>query len=234
MVFFVYFALICCLVLGGIFLFLSHSRENKMQTYYMQEKIELLLQDFELQQQNFQEIALRLAINEKYHYSVLAEEKYNENILLQDFENYRFSSILTDELFLYYTGRSNIFHITGSTINLDVYLNALQESEKTALKNALANPGNTVQMVSTQSAIYILTPFKAGSLVADPPRAILGCVIPIEKLARRFEAVSGGLDGTVALYADGNLLYCECMVITWVYALIKPHQSIYFIFLIRT
>lgn len=205
---FLYFALICCLVLGIIFFFLIRNQENELQTRYMQEKMEGLLSDFELQLENFDKTSGQLSINKKYYYTTLAQEKYNENVLLLDFINYKYSSVLTENIFLYYKNYSNIFHVTGSTISLDVYLAALTTEEKARLKELLDNPGDDVELFSAENNLYILAPFKA-ERGASASLAILGGVISYEELGWRFEAISGGLNGTLWLCAGEDVLYCN-------------------------
>lgn len=208
---FAVFALICCLILTIEFFSIIHSNNKETQEHYYQEKIEILLEDFELQLETFESMAFRFSLNNTYKYSVISQKKYNENLLLEDFKTHRYSSALTEELFLYYGG-NNIFHVTGNTIDLDVYLKDLSYSEKdvvtAALTVSLENSKKEALVISSAREIYILTPFQTGTGTRTH-MAVLSGVVSFEAFGERLQVISGGLDGTISLYSDNTLVYCN-------------------------
>lgn len=181
-----------------------------MQRSYYQKRIDIVLKDFESQMQSLDKLAIILSADTKYQYSTLTQKNYNEIVMLEDLETYRYSSPLSDEFFLYYESLNPnaIYHSTGCTINLDVYLKPLPEAESQQLKDALHNIGQTTELLPLNNGIYAIMPFKSGNR-SKTSRALLVYFISADDLGERFQVVSGGLTGTISLYCKESLLYCN-------------------------
>ena len=181
-----------------------------MQQFHFQEKLTLILEDFERQLDNLEKLSFQISIHNKYSYSFLDEQAYNEAVLLRDFESYQDTSVLAKDLFLYYYDhdRDNVFHTSGNKVKLDVYLRYLSKNEAQILKDALAAPQEEPELFAFSEGIYLLIPF----YTLDIPRgqtAILGSLITYSELYKRFELVSGGMDGKLSFYMGNDLLFCN-------------------------
>ena len=207
---FVCFALICMLALGILFLSIIRTSSNKRQSRYYVEKLETVLNDLDTQIGKLQTMSFRFSLDTTYKYSVLTEKTYNANILLEDFKSYRYASVLSEELFLYY-GETNIYHVIGNTIDLNVYLRSLSEEGQTQVKETLnaALTDMKRHIVSTDNEIYIMIPFKAG-YGSDAHKALLACVVTCTDFEERLQVISGGLNGELSLYYGDQLLYSNC------------------------
>ena len=203
---FICFALISCLILSALFLFMLYEQDRESSKLYYQNKAKTMLNDFTTQLEDLEDFAQKLTINDKYMYSTVFKEKYNENILLEDFKAYRDFSHLTENMFLYYAGCNHVFRTEGDTVFTEVFFRHLSQEESDALYTVLNDPGDSTEFYHFSDQLYILIPFKA-----DPglkaPKAVLGCVLTHDTLENRFELVSGRLEGTVALYKGDQLLF---------------------------
>lgn len=203
---FICFALISCLILSALFLFMLYEQDRESSKLYYQNKAETMLNDFTTQLEDLEDFAQKLTINDKYMYSTVFKEKYNENILLEDFKAYRDFSHLTENMFLYYAGCNHVFRTEGDTVFTEVFFRHLSQEESDILYTVLNAPGDSPEFYHFSDQLYILIPFKA-----DPglkaPKAVLGCVLTHDTLENRFELVSGRLEGTVALYKGDQLLF---------------------------
>lgn len=199
------FAMLCCIVLSTVFLYLNLKNTRENEKIHNQEKLCLVTEDWENQLETFQKMTLQIAVNRIYQPFYFQMNKYYEISLLNDFVQYRNYSPIVDESFLYYQNEENIFHSDSYTINLDVYLNNLSDTERKDIKDILAHPENMV-FYSLDDKIFIFLPVStmaAGNL-AD---AMLCTVIDNSTLYDRIQTVSGGLNGSFALYCDSQLLY---------------------------
>lgn len=207
---FVCFALICTLALGILFLSIIRTSSSERQARYYTEKLETVLNDLDTQIGKLQTLAFRFSLDNTYKYSVLTEKTYNANILLNDFKSYRYASALSEEFFLYY-GETNIYHVVGNTIDLNVYLRSLSEEGQTKIKETLTTTltDMTIHVVSADNEIYIMIPFKTG-YGSDAHNALLACVVTFANFEERLQTISGGLNGEVSLYKGNQLLYSNC------------------------
>lgn len=205
---FLYCVVICCLVLSLVFFYMIYDSNKEMQDRYFQNKIEIVLDDFEVQLQTFEEMARKINIKNIYHPQTLNKSKYNENILLKDFEQYSEFSVLTEDCFLYYKGNNNIFHVMGNTVDLEVYLRTLSQENRQLLMKAMETEGDRKNILPVDKEIYILAPLKFYNSNV-PEKVILGCVVDKDVLGERFQMVSGGLNGNISLYRNDVLLYCN-------------------------
>ena len=198
-------AMICCLALCLIFFYINNKGMEKTYEQFHQKKVEMMAEDLETQLELFQEIALRIKINTKYHLYNLKKNSYNEMVMLEDFEQYSKYSALTEECFLYYGGEK-IYCSFGHTADLDVYLEALNGEEKEQLLYAMNKPGKGVHLTSVARNLYVIIPF---SMMEGTGRTnvVLCFVVSHENLENRFRIVSGGVEGNISLFSTESLLY---------------------------
>lgn len=205
---FICFALIVCLVLSVLYLSMIHAREQNTKRHFYQDKAQTMLNDFTRQLQNLDDLALRFVINDKYMYSTVFSQKYNEYELLNDFKRYKDFSFLTVNMFLYYTGEDRVFRADGDSVFSSIFFGGLSPEAWQQIKEALDNPGNSDHFFSMDDKVYILIPFRADHGM-NAPKATLGCVLTYSSLEKRLELVSGRIEGDVALYDDETLLFCN-------------------------
>ena len=60
-------AVICCVALSIVFFYISHVNNRETQERYTQEKMELILNDFETQLRMMEDVSLRIASNYEFH-----------------------------------------------------------------------------------------------------------------------------------------------------------------------
>lgn len=205
---------ICCLALSIIFYCTDYMSNQRTQKEYNQKKVDLMMEDLEAQLLLMKEVSLRIATNNQYQPSYLKKNKYNENIMLEDFEQYKFYSTLAEECFLYYSG-DTIFHSSGFTMSLNIYLRGLSEEERTRfweevteIKEGTTQTRGGMYMLSMSGDIYVLLPFQVSESTGRS-RAILCFVIGHDDLGERFQIVSGGIKGNLSFYSGNVLLYCN-------------------------
>lgn len=201
-------AIVCCIALSVIFFYINYISFRETQTNYYQKKVELLIDDLENQIELIEKTALEISYNNKYQPFYLKQNKYNETLLVNDFEQYGHYCALTEECFLYYEGSDKIFHSDGNTIDLKVYLTRknLSQEERDEFQSILSVPSNEMPTLTAAGNIYLLQSFK----VSDSTQkiwAVLGFVIHHDELGERFQLVSGGMKGNLSLYLSDTLLY---------------------------
>ena len=202
-------AAICCLAFCIVFLYITYLSIQKKQAQYDKGKAEQVMDDWENQLELFEQAALKIAISNEYQPFVFKRNKYNEKVLLDDFEQYSHFSALSKECFLYYGG-SNIFHSTGKTIELDIYLRGMAQEEQEHIKEALLETKEEKRVLSVPGNIYILLPFRvAESESIARTTAILVFIVNENDLGQRFQVVSGGMEGNLSFYQGDTLLYCN-------------------------
>lgn len=204
---FVCLALVCLILFSLVFFYIFRSSNREMQKNYFQEKIEVVTKDLDLQINALEKLALTLSIDSRYQSSSLQQDKYNEIIMLEDFKTYRFTCVLSDELFLYYEPLNSnaIYHSNGYVIDLDVYLRFFPQSEKESIINTLQNLSQPIDFLPLSNEIFILIPLKS----RNAGNASLICSVSSEELEKRIQMISGGLIGTYSLYYGDIPLYCN-------------------------
>ena len=205
-------AVICCLALSIVFFGIMYTSSREVQEQNNRKKAELILADLETQLQQFEEVALQLVINNRYQPFYFEEDKYREQLLLEDFEQYQHYSVLIDECFLYYGG-VKLYHSSGHTINLQPYLSKMPQADQEKIEKELVNTREALigtagkaAAVPVSSGIYFMIPFRV-SAVTGPTNAVLCVVVGSDDLEERFQIVSGGIQGNISLYRGNLLLY---------------------------
>ncbi len=205
---FICFALIICLALDILFLSILYEHDNDANRHFYQEKANTMLNDFCTQLDRFESLTKKFIIDEKYMYFKVFENKYHEYILLEDFARYKNHSFLTEHMFLYYRGSSSIFNSSGNTVFQDVFFEHLTASELQLMHTVLNTTDTGTTCFALGGRVYILIPFKAGYGMGAP-KAILGSVLTGDVLESRLALVGDQIEGSVAIYYHGTLLYCN-------------------------
>lgn len=201
-------ACICCLALSIIFFYTNYLSYNDSQNHYNQTKIDKLADDWESQLSSYEDLALRFAISPKYQPYYFKNTKFNETLLLDDFEQYSHYAMLADEYFLYY-GDDYIFHSTGETIDLTVYIDKLVtdvEDQQHMLQTLHETQKSNILTLSDN--IYITFPFRVTGK-NERSYALLCIMIKKESMEERFQLVSLGIQGNLSLYTGNHLIFCN-------------------------
>lgn len=202
---------LCCLVLAVVFSWIIYDRNREMQSFYYQEKAQMLLESLNSQILSLDDLTKQLSINSAYRPSLIFRQKYNEIEFLKTWKNYQDFSFFTKDpkdLFLYYNydENSNVFLATGNTCDLNLYLEDLSGEEISYITEKLAEPGSNLSLFSFQEKLFILIPFYS---IYDNTKSmiILGNIVHYDNLTKYFNFVSGNINGSISLYYDGELLY---------------------------
>lgn len=198
-------AMLCCIALSILFLYINLENTKRNETIHNQEKLRLITKDMENQFETFKKMNLQISVNKLYQPFYFQRNKYYELTLLNDFAQYQNYSPIVDEYFLYYPDSQYIYHSDEYTINLDTYLNTLSNDECLEIRQLLTNPDKP-SFFSTLNQLYFLLPVSA-MVSANKPTAILCLITRHNTLHERFQTVSGGLNGLIALYSGNLLLY---------------------------
>lgn len=202
-----YLSLACifCLVLIMVFFFVYDQTVRETQQYYHQKKIEMIVDDLDTQFEMFEEMALKLSINNKFQPYYFQSSKYNEMLLLDEFELYVRAAMLADESFLYYGGK-NLMHSRGQTVDLAVYFEELLPEEREQILEILSGGLGGQEILMLGEKLYVLTPFRTVG-GTERKQAVLAFVMEQSTLEQRMQLVSGGIAGDVTLYWNSRLMY---------------------------
>lgn len=203
---FISFALIACLALSLLFLFMMYKQSQSFSQDYYRKKATTILDDFQTQLTSLENFSDKLMINKNYMYSTVFKEKYNEYALLADFKQYRSFSFLTENMFLLYQGCDHVFRSSGDAVFADVFWRSLSDEERSTVDSILEEPGTQTEVLFMADNVYILVPFRADYGI-HASKAILGSVVSSQELEKHFLLSSGPIDGKVALYKDGTLIF---------------------------
>ena len=198
-------AVFCCITLSVVFLSINLENLQRKEETYIQERLDLAAEDFERQRKICAKIALQISVNSIYQPYYFERNKYYEMTLLNDFQQYQNYSPVADELFLYFKGQEALFHSEGYKIGLDVYLDRYEEADRLELKRILENPSSPCYAASSGKSLFLFPIATMNSGLK--PNAMLGLVVSSETVEARLRTVCGELNGAIAVYADGVLMY---------------------------
>lgn len=205
---------ICCLALSIVFFYISYLNNKTTQERHAQDKAELIMGDLETQLEMMEDISVRIASNYEFHPYYFKENVARELSMLETFEQYRYYTALTEEYFLYYGG-DRIYRSSGSTLDLELFLQikSTDQAERERflkelreMREELTQIREELKVISIFEEIYVLIPLKVNSKEARE-KAVLGFAIKESALGERFQVISGTLQGSIALYGEGELLY---------------------------
>lgn len=198
-------ALLCCIILSVLFLYINLENTRRSEISYNQKKIDLVAEDFATQINTFEEIDLKISVNTLYQPFYFERNKYYEITLLDDFAQYINYSPLIREYFLYYKNMDIIFHSGNKTINKEAYLDQFGDQDSFEITRLL-NQSISIHFYYTSDNLFVFLPVTTIH-TGQTPNAVLCMVIDHASVNDRIQTVSGGLEGTVAIYSDGQLLY---------------------------
>lgn len=204
--YFYYLAIIACLLISIVLLFLVKHEADLKKEHAANEKLQLIVGDLENNLAMYEDIAIKICASTTFHPDMLSYDKYHDLQLLSEFGHYHNTSPLPEEMILFYSEKDYLFRSSGYTTNLNVYLDSFSGKDREALTAVIDVNQTTDQYLLLSDSLIIIKPLKIYS-VQSPHHALLGFVIPKDRLWSRFEMVSGGLDGNVALYCRGELLF---------------------------
>lgn len=201
------FGILCCIALSILFLSINVQNMKRDQQIHDQEKVSLVVDDIGRQMDTFRKIYLQISVNKIYQPYYFKMNKYYEMTLLNDFEQYKNYSAISEECFLFYEGDSRLFCTSGYTASLDTYLNTLGSVDAGILKYLLGRPEQVGRIVHLKDKIYLMMSMKVSAATGEYGSAVLCFVIRDDLLESRFQTVSGGLKGSLWLYSGPALLY---------------------------
>ena len=201
-------ACICCLALGIVLFYTNYSNHSKWQKHYYQIKANLLIDDWDNQISFYEDLALHFSITKAYQPYYFRINKYNETLLLDDFENFQNYPLLSTDFFLYYHGDEYIFHSSGETVDFNTFFQNQLPNEKIHILDTLSSIKNKTTLTTSSGDIYLLIPFRAAQN-SSHINAVLGVVIDTGILSERFQLAGAGVNGNIALYAKDQLLFCN-------------------------
>ena len=204
--YFYYLAIIACLLISIVLLFLVKHEADLKKEHAANEKLQLIVGDLENNLAMYEDIAIKICASTTFHPDMLSYDKYHDLQLLSEFGHYHNTSPLPEEMILFYSEKDYLFRSSGYTTNLNVYLDSFSGKDREALTAVIDVRQTTDQYLLLSDSLIIIKPLKIYS-AQSPHHALLGFVIPKDRLWSRLEMVSGGLDGNVALYCRGELLF---------------------------
>ena len=198
--------IICCLMLGIAYTSIYYINAEGLQRQNNQKKVQILAADFDNQIETFENTTINVAIEKVYQPFYFNKDPMYIYDLLEDFEQYKNYSVLSN-------GEDNFFLTSGHLCRKDVYIQNLNEDEKTGfwekLNEVLNSKTETIgelKHVGTSKGVYFMLPFRVRSATGKETAAI-GFFVEKEKFQERFEIVSGDIEGVFALYSGEELLY---------------------------
>lgn len=208
--------LICCIALSIVFFSISYTNNKEAQKRYAQEKLTLILNDFEKQLEMIEDISLRIVSNYEFYPYYFEKNMARKLSMLETLGQYKYYTPLTDEYFLYY-GDDRIYRFSGSTLNFELFLQMKSKSEeernlfrKTVeeVSEGLTEIKGEEKVFAIFDEIYVLIPLKMNG-GGQQNTAVLGFAVAKDSLKERFDIVSGGIKGRIALYGEDGILYAN-------------------------
>lgn len=205
--------IICCIAFSVVFYFIGYVNEKAIKNKYNQDKVQLLMQDWESQLKMISDVSVRIASNHEFHPKYFMEDVTKEKSLLNNLKQYMYYLPTTEEVFLYY-GDDHVYRSTGTTLDLELFLyNKIENAQERQLLRAELESLNVPfykirsdpKVLVTTDHIYVLIVFK---VTADSGDTYAMCGIQQDKddLKKRFDTVAGGINGNFCLYQGTNLL----------------------------
>lgn len=196
-------AMLCCVVVSAVFLWINLESIKNKERIYIEEKLAVIVEDLETQLEIFEDMGLKIKISNYYKPFYYQRNKYYEKALLEDFSQYLNYSPLVDELFLYHQGEKMIFCSDETTAGLKIFLEQFSAEEQEKIAEALYNPREQ-RILSTEYFVILLFPLNIESV--NDYDTTLGVMIKKDILKERMQVVSGGLNGDIAIYAEKELV----------------------------
>ncbi len=212
---FISVVLICCFALSAVFYYISYRNYITTNQAYAREKAEQIMQEVEIQLRAMEDIALRISSSNEYQPRYFREDVVKELDMLESFQQTAYYSVLSQEYFLDF-GTGRFYLSSGRTMLDDLYPRAKSEKaeewhrfreEVQRTRDGLTNICGKPRMCVLFGKIYILTAFRTQLEDGTQGVAVLGSEVELSTLEERFRIVSGGLQGEMSLYSEGDILY---------------------------
>lgn len=215
-------AVICCIALSGAFYYVGYANNLEDQKSNAYSKAEMIMTDFVRQLQTLETVGLEIASDYEFHPYYFKEGIDRELAMLNKLESFGGYLTLSDEYFLYYGGE-RIYLSSGHSINLELLLrDKINDKEEIQqFRNVLIgirdNGKDTKQqsVLAVSEKLYVFMPLSVRENYQQA-QAVLIYEIQPEELEKRFQLVSGGVEGKIALFAGDEVIYSNEHSLDWV------------------
>lgn len=172
------------------------------------------MEDLESQFASMRFTAVEIASMEEFSPSYFAEDKYREIELLDRLKRYRNSGSVSEYFFLKFLESENVFTAEGTTMPLELYLEShlKMEDEDAAVSfiNELCrDSGQLFSLYRPEGAPALFCYPLEKYTIAGKKEGVLCFEVTEKALHTRMEKVAGEMEGSMALYYDGTLIYGE-------------------------
>lgn len=177
-----------------------------------QSKLYTVVEDLEGQFSSMRTTALEIASAKDFSPAYFMENKYREIELLERLKKYRSNGAIAEFFFLKFPENENIFTAAGTTMPLGLYLedhlNAEEKERAAALIHDLCADVNQPYFLYKAEGAPALFCYPLEKYAMNGKKEGVLCFEVTEKgLRARMEKVAGELEGSMALYYDGTLIY---------------------------
>lgn len=216
-------AAICCIALSGVFYYIGYMNNKEEQKKNAYSKAEMIMTDFERQLKTMKEVSLEIASDYEFHPYYFKKNISRELSMLNKLEKFGGYLALSDEYFLYYGG-DRIYRSLGTSIDLELLLRDKTENEEDFwhFRNELeeickkADETKLQQSVMAVSGnIYVFTPLRVREN-SQQTLAVLIYEVKAADLGNRFQLVSGGMEGNIAVFEEGEMIYSDDYDMDWI------------------
>ena len=213
------FAIVCCVTLSVIFLFINYQNVKRTEDNYNQEKLELVCEMLDTHLESQRGITYLISRWKEYQPYYFRQNKYYELEMLEDFNARNVSLALEGMAFLYYDGDEVIFRNDGKKQSLKQYFNfnEYDEAECEVIATALQEVWKGIRVYSIADSLYFMSSINVTESIGNS-NAVYCFVVQQNDLEERIQVVSGGLKGNYAIYVADQVVYSNsenpCSV-TW-------------------
>lgn len=201
------FAMICCVLLSALFLFINFHNVKKMESVQNQKKAELVCKMLEEHLETQTKIAYQISQYKEFQPYYLRQQKYNEIEMLESFKQKNSAIVLDGLAFLYYAGDNNMYCSTGYLQSLEQYFNTLgyNDEQRMVMMTALVEIGNGFQIIHIKEQNYFMRKVKVRD-TSGFSSAVYVVAISDEQMDERIQLVSGGMRGSYAIYLKDKFI----------------------------
>lgn len=213
------FAIVCCVTLSVIFLFINYQNVKRTEDNYNQEKLGLVCEMLDTHLESQRGITYLISRWKEYQPYYFRQNKYYELEMLEDFNARNVSLALEGMAFLYYDGDEVIFRNDGKKQSLKQYFNfnEYDEAECEVIATALQEVWKGIRVYSIADSLYFMSSINVTESIGNS-NAVYCFVVQQNDLEERIQVVSGGLKGNYAIYVADQVVYSNsenpCSV-TW-------------------
>ena len=213
------FAIVCCVTLSVIFLFINYQNVKRTEDNYNQEKLGLVCEMLDTHLESQRGITYLISRWKEYQPYYFRQNKYYELEMLEDFNARNVSLALEGMAFIYYDGDEVIFRNDGKKQSLKQYFNfnEYDEAECEVIATALQEVWKGIRVYSIADSLYFMSSINVTESIGNS-NAVYCFVVQQNDLEERIQVVSGGLKGNYAIYVADQVVYSNsenpCSV-TW-------------------